>query len=267
MRFHTDQNYDRDSVLYRWAVKTKLYRPFKILRGLLRMQSSAARGGPFDRAAWWDEYYRDQALTDQTTIGPGQSLLPTLYHYNSVENVILAYLFNNGVEVVGRSVLDIGSGAGHWLEFYRLLGAERVVGVELSSVAARGLEKRFESVPNIAIRNSDAAALDFDCDFDIVNAIGVMFHIVDDTSFASAVRKLKAALKPGGLLIVGGAFGLLGNIDVQFDSEGRPNKRLRSRRYWRQLLAGFSDVRVYRNLAYRNINAPLPENDLLIARR
>lgn len=43
--------------------------------------------------------------------------------------------------------------------------------------------------------------------FDVVNAIGVIFHIVDDAKWENAIKNLFSLLKPEGILIVGGDFG------------------------------------------------------------
>ncbi|NNG03719.1 MAG: class I SAM-dependent methyltransferase [Inquilinus sp.] len=262
---HTEADY-RDSPLYGFAVRSKLYRPFTIFRGLYRTYV-ARSDAAYEPASWWDRYYTGQPIEDATTLNPGKELYPSLYHYNSIENLILSYLFNTGAAVDGAHVLDVGSGAGHWLGFYAGLGAASVTGVELSHPAAEALSERFADNTRINVIQGNVAEREFDRHFDLVNAIGVMFHIVDDEAFDRTVTALVAATAPGGLLVFGGHFGIFDNVNVQYDREGRVNKRLRSRRHWRRLLTGCRHVDFVRNDAYRHIDATLPENNLLIARR
>src|SRR5690606_34184649 len=106
-----------------------------------------------------------------------------------------------------------------------------------------------------------------DLQADVVNAIGVMFHIVDDREWADTVQAIANALKPGGVIVVGGHFGWLNSVNVQYCSDGTVNKRLRSARRWRQTLtrAGFANIRTLRNNAYLHASSSLPEANLLVA--
>jgi hypothetical protein len=114
--------------------------------------------------------------------------------------------------------------------------------------------------------------------FDVVNAIGVMFHIVDDGKWLRTIRWLADRMNPGGVLIVGGLFGpFTANVQfnpVRFDSreemergggELACNKRVRSRRKWKRALksCGFDRVTFRRTPVPRSVNTP--ENNLLFA--
>jgi hypothetical protein len=103
-------------------------------------------------------------------------------------------------------------------------------------------------------------------ELDIVNAIGVMFHIVDDVEWRSSLKIFHSSLKRGGVLIVGGHFGLLDGLNVQVDEYG-VNKRLRSRSNWEKNLKaiGFENIRFIKNRAAFDIKRVLPENNILIA--
>jgi hypothetical protein len=104
-------------------------------------------------------------------------------------------------------------------------------------------------------------------EYDIANAVGVMFHIVDDSEWQNTISAIANVLKKGGLLVAGGHFGLLDGLNVQIDKDGGINKRLRSKRRWVRALkeAGFRSIKVYRNNVYLWINDSLPENNILVA--
>lgn len=224
------------------------------------------------------------ALDDAETISAASSRIDTRYHYNAVENTLLAAFAGRGVRTAGR-VLDVGSGAGHWIDFYLdVMRADAVVGAEISAVAAEALAARYAGDTRVRIAEADIAAdaPGIEGPFDVVNAIGVMFHIVDDDMWRRAVRNLAGLLAPGGLAVIGGQFGrTTQNVQFhavdQFESwdEFRAarsdvrlvNKRIRSLREWRRCAraAGLEVDGVHRT----RVAAPIttPENNILVLRR
>ena len=243
------------SALAAVALRMGWWRGFKLARGYWR---TYIRKGylPYEPSLWWEAYHSAADGSDASTIELSADPLVSQYHYATIETLILRVLHTYGMP---QRVLDLGSGAGHWLNFYQRLGCE-VTGVELSSEAARRLRERFSQIEQCHIADMELSG------FDLVNAIGVMFHIVDDDAHRRAISAIGQAIKPGGLLIVGGGFPLI-SVNVQFDEDSQVNKRLRSRRYWRQELESWMDVRFIRNRAAREIHAIVPESDLLIAIR
>ncbi len=217
-------------------------------------------------------------LDDAHTIKLGYSPLKTRYHYNAVENSILEYFISNP-PVAEMAVLDVGSGAGHWIDFYLdMLDARRVVGVELRSEVASALQQKYAGVDAVTVVSADVCdPLPIEGRFDVVNAIGVMFHIVEDERWERAVANLAGRLVPGGVMIVGGQFGPVTH-DVGFRrarggdgaAAGRDGlevlKRLRSRRRWQRCAAqaGLRQVRYVRTRRSREIDAP--ESNLLVFR-
>jgi SAM-dependent methyltransferase len=211
-------------------------------------------------------------LDDSLTIMLGYSPLKTRYHYNAVENSILEHFIQRPPKA-GMSVLDVGSGAGHWIDFYRsVLDAKRVVGVELASQVAEALQRKYRAVDEVTVLNADVVdPLPVEPPFDVVNAIGVMFHIVQDARWERAVANLAELLAPDGVMIVGGQFGPISH-DVGFRRSGEGDgmevfKRLRSRRRWRSCAeaAGLRQVRYIHTRRSRMID--LPEANLLVFER
>ena len=212
-------------------------------------------------------------LRDSYTIRRGYSPLLTRYHYNAVENAVLECLI--GLELpASPHVLDIGSGAGHWIDFYRdLFSAERVVGVELRPAVVDLLNENYASAEGVIVVAADVSdQLPIDGHFDIVNAIGVMFHIVDDDRWRHALQNVAARLRPGGILIAGGQFGPITH-DVGFAYAGSPDggrrvlKRLRSRSEWRRAghSAGLKHERYVRARRFRQFDTP--EANIMLFRR
>ena len=165
--------------------------------------------------------------------------------------------------------MDIGSGSGHWIDFYKSLGSFRTIGIDVSLSSFNYLKDKYSNQPDISILHGKAFDLlsQFDGSFSVVNAIGVMFHIVSDSELIDTINKIASVLKRDGLFIVSGQFGYLNGLNVQIDRNGHINKRLRSKKHWKKALinAGFSKVQFYFNNAYLWINDTLPENNVLVA--
>ncbi len=242
--------------------------------------------GIYDTTVWWDKSFYTDGVSDRQTIHSSKHRLSASYHYASVEQIICRLLFNRRVQssprllgpkssdsnpFQGCHVLDLGSGSGHWITFYSNLGAERVDGIDISKESVTYLQDQYSDRADVSIYHGmiHEVLAAHQSSYDLINAIGVMFHIVDDEEWHRSLHEISQHINPGGLLIVGGHFGLFDGLDVGLDASRRVFKRLRSKRRWQKTLRkfGFRDITVVRNHAYLHINDPLPENSIMIATR
>ena len=257
---------------------------------------------PYDERTYFESFYEATShimSKECRTIGH-ISNPEARFHYNAMENAIIRAILRReppprGVTVEawrylqqrrGLRLLDIGSGTGHWLDFFRdvFLVAE-AVGVEITDQMFNYLTKHYKDEPSIKIIQADIAHEESLVEHiggpvDYISAIGVMFHIVDDRKWQSALGNLASALKPEGLLFVGGDFGSETH-NVQFhktDSfkswsehnksdvkkEVRFNKRVRSLEDWiyTALNCNLAPVDLVRS--DNDSTLLTPENDLLV---
>jgi SAM-dependent methyltransferase len=238
---------------------------------------------PFDAKSYFESKYSailEREFSDRVMIWPDFDPLWARHHYNSVENGIIEYFVTEPPRVQPK-ILDIGCGAGHWVDFFReLFDPSLVVGMELSRRCANELRRKYADEPRVVVVEDDVsrAELSLDQSFDVIVAVGVMFHIVVDEAWERAVANLARHLNEGGTVVVGGQFGLT-TRDVNFTSLAQFNsweeaveadaevafvrKRIRSLRRWRQCARqnGLRISRVQRTRRYRRIAAP--ENNLL----
>lgn len=265
----------------------------------------AAKAAPYQSEVFFDSYYRslNEAITDRGTIGTFITELDSRFHYNAMENAIIRGVARLESLPRGRAVraweymrrrqrlrsLDIGSGAGHWINFFRdVLYVTEVVGCEIAPPVLDHLRSRFAAIPDVRIlhHNLSDGALPQQIvadGFDYISAIGVMFHIVDDGSWERAIRHLGEATKPGGLLFFGGEFGTA-TRNVQFhkidrfdsfealrDAGATPgyrvNKKVRSLADWDRAAARCGLVIVDLIRSESDWAIMTPENDLLILQR
>ena len=256
---------------YRWGfVKTGSYLA-RFLKNALGVYNTfiIKRTTPYTDA-WWDETFYASKISDSQTINRSMDRYSTQYHYASVELLITRALFERAKQTQLGSVLDIGSGAGHWIKFYANLGASEICGLDVSQKAVEFLQNEYAHNEHIRLKHGPAHLIvdSFETKFDLVNAIGVMFHIVDDAQWEAPLSTISAHLNSGGYLVVGGYFGWLNGLNVQADKNG-VNKRLRSRFVWKRTLKalGFEDITLIKNKASYEIARILPESHILIAKK
>ena len=156
------------------------------------------------------ERYHEDNFDERSLISPSWTWYETKYHYNLVENGIIDLLGGPGSGIDVGDVLDIGSGTGHWIEFYaRIMEARSVTGADFSQLASKALAERYAGRPDLTVHQLDISQhrAEFDDSFDVINAIGVMFHIVDDDLWRAALGHMGKYLRRDGIAIIGGDFG------------------------------------------------------------
>ncbi|MBI2663804.1 methyltransferase domain-containing protein [Candidatus Woesearchaeota archaeon] len=252
--------------------------PWRFLIPLVKGQVST------DYQRFWQKYYADlPSPSDKDTIKPGEEPQSAAYHYTAVKLSILQSLnLNPDLYPKRPSVLDIGTGTGHWIDFYlgEVFNASRVTGVEIAPSAAEFLREKYSSRSDVTIMEADISKPGFSLEdkVGIVNAIGVMFHIVPDEGWKRAIANIANALDYNGVILVGGQFRRipppLGGL-VQFEKippgmndevKYVATKRLRSLGYWKKILGehGLEVVDMIKTKAHPLISTP--ENNILVAR-
>jgi 2-polyprenyl-3-methyl-5-hydroxy-6-metoxy-1,4-benzoquinol methylase len=105
-------------------------------------------------------------------------------------------------------VLDIGIGNGFYIERYRRLGLRDVRGVDISPDAVARAAQRFDDYQFAVCDVSAGLPTDIKTavGFDVVSAMDVLFHIVEDDRFRAALRTCGQAVRPGGRLILSDNF-------------------------------------------------------------
>jgi hypothetical protein len=267
-------------------VKSALVRvlPAKFVKHYLTPFKVGGKKKPYQAREFFDSYYRStigQEFSDGITISPGYNSLFARYHYSAVENSIVEGLVEAGpFEKPG--ILDVGPGAGHWIDFYLALFKDaRLTGVEISESCAEALRQKYRDNEKVSVIVADVSRPDFSLPekFELINAIGVIFHIVEDDKWRQAIKNLARQLDDNGLLIVGGQFGRI-TRDVQFhhidkfdswaefdaarSKTALVNKRIRSLRMWKSCAkdAGLKIQRVIKTMSHPQIITP--ENNVMV---
>jgi len=247
---------------------------------------------PYQSGRFFESYYKSvstQGFSDRITIAPHAHSLHAKFHYNATENSIIKCFVRHPVRDA-PAVLDIGSGAGHWIDFWlATFNASFVCGVDISKTCVEALRSKYAHSKNVVIVEGDISQSDFSLDrkFDVISAIGVIFHIVEDDLWHKALINLCNMLSDDGVIVVGGDFGWI-TQNVQFhvtddfddleqamNSLGGAysvkeiyfNKRVRSLRQWKTAAAkaGLHVQQVARTPRYSRIVTP--ENNIMVLKK
>jgi SAM-dependent methyltransferase len=185
----------------------------------------------YDPKRFWPNHYRsmaDRPLDDWATIASITDP-ETRFHYNAIENSIIRALtlyrpIHQESPEIWRfkqrrrswRILDVGSGAGHWIDFYlAVYFPEAVVGLDIAPTVVERLRTKYQMQPVTILEHDVTGSPPPIEPVTIVNAIGMMFHIVDDIHWRKSLQHLAQVLRPDGLILVGGDFGWT-TYDAQF---------------------------------------------------
>lgn len=275
--------------------------------GQMQSVSGSGRCVTYDGKTYFESFYRagarDEAMPDRVTLGMVTEP-ESRFHYNGVENSIIrahvrlyppppgmmASAWHEVQKRSGMRLLDVGSGTGHWIDFFvSTFLVSHATGIEITDQMCTFLRGKYTGRPEVRIVNADVSSPSFSVQdiggpFEYISAIGVLFHIVDDDKWRSAIANLSAALSPEGLMFVGDEFGVE-TRSVQFhksdhfdtwrehdqatgaEGELRVNKRVRSLADWQRAASDAGLVLVDLVRTDRDPAITTPEADILVLRR
>lgn len=102
------------------------------------------------------------------------------------------------IEFKGKKVLDAGCGVGIYSKLAQEMGASQVIAIDFAPSAIKitksiHIEGITASISYLPFKNS--------C-FDVVMCLSVLYHIVDDSLWETAINELIRVLKPDGQLLL-----------------------------------------------------------------
>ena len=110
------------------------------------------------------------------------------------------------VDPAASKVLDIGSGTGFYVERWKDLGVSNLTGIDLTSVAVERLKKEYPEYSFYELDISSEFPAGTPSTFDLVSALDVLFHIVNDDLFERAIANIYNLCKRGGYFLLSDNF-------------------------------------------------------------
>ena len=160
----------------------------------------------YDNQRYWSSVHEAHSgsldAVGYTGFGPGFNGVAYRTRRAAVERAIRRAF---GTQV--SSLFEGAVGTGAYAALWRRLGVQRWVGADIAEAAIGRL--RAEN-PQHAFITCDLAALDGERldlgRFDVVTAIDVLYHLVNDAQYATALGNLAGLVRPGGILVVSDVF-------------------------------------------------------------
>jgi len=152
----------------------------------------------FDPSAYWEQ--RLQAF-DLSVVGHSGLGL----RYNRWLYRVRAFVFRRVLKKIPLSpatrVLDVGTGTGFYIGEWQRAGMSDIVGSDLTSIAVERLSAEFPDVDLVRWDASTEPPFP-GASFDVISAFDVLFHIVDDAKYRSALENFVLLLRSGGHLLL-----------------------------------------------------------------
>jgi len=156
----------------------------------------------------WKLYWETRLGQNPNLCGTGHRQFSLAYNeamYQVATKNLEAVLARNKLDLTGKQILDIGPGSGYFVQKYLEWGAAHVTGVDIADMSVQLLQQAF---PQHAFVQGDISHKTFamPVQYDLVTAISVIFHIVEDVKFKQALTNMCNAVRPGGHLLLVDAF-------------------------------------------------------------
>lgn len=154
------------------------------------------------------EFWDNRLKSNLNLQGTGHRAFNIQYNqwlYQAQQDSLHELLRKNKVNVSGKRILDIGSGTGFFVNYFLNQGGSSIFGIDISTTSVNYLQQTFPEC-NFAREDITSKSFFLNEDFDIISAISVLYHIVDDDAFHQAISNMCTHLSPGGYLIISDVF-------------------------------------------------------------
>ncbi len=157
-----------------------------------------------DPVAFWEaRIAEDPSLRSVGHIGLGTAYNRWLYQARQLATSRL--IRRAGLRTDGTRLLDLGTGIGAWIPFWRKLSVREIVGIDVSKTAVRRAQERFPSCRFLV--GDVSRELPVLGPFDVVTAFDVLYHIVEENAFAKAIQNIAGLVSEDGAVIIMDGFG------------------------------------------------------------
>lgn len=155
-------------------------------------------GHEYSPQGYWDGLLERQ-LDESGVAYPELAVSFNRAMYAALRDSTAELLDDHGLRRDPGRVLDIGSGTGVWIDFWRAANATQLEGADLTEASVGHLAAKYPDVP---FRRTDIggelpAGVQAGT-FDLVSAMSVLLHIVDDERWRNAFANVQRLLRPGG---------------------------------------------------------------------
>lgn len=116
-----------------------------------------------------------------------------------IKDVFSIYTVEKKLPLSNYQILDIGCANGYWTEFLKQNGVIEYDGIDITEVFFDELNKKY---PVYNFIKQDITREPIQRQYDIILCLDVEQHIVDNELWKFAMRNIKQALRPDGVLLI-----------------------------------------------------------------
>lgn len=149
-------------------------------------------------------YWERRIRSAPSLAGVGHRGLGQTYNswlYRARGRALLRALARMETSLVGTRLLDVGVGTGAWIPMWRRLGVAHITGLDFASASRDAVTSAHPSVRFLQTDIGEADVLQ-PSTFDVCAALDVLYHIVDDDRWRTALRNIAQGLPHGGLAFI-----------------------------------------------------------------
>jgi SAM-dependent methyltransferase len=159
-------------------------------------------GVPGTAAAYWEKRLEGaQGLEGVGFINFGRSFNEWMYRVR--KRVFLDQIAQLPIDLPNARVLDVGSGTGFWLKVWKSLGVKQLTASDITHVASRRLAEAHPENRVVQLDISSPRAVEtLGSRYDLISAIDVLFHIISDDAYVSAITNVGRLLDSGGYFVL-----------------------------------------------------------------
>lgn len=150
------------------------------------------------------QYWENRLAENFNDRGVGDIGLPETYNrflYRVRRAVFRRALRISGIQAKIAKVVDVGSGTGFYIRNWLDAGVSDLTGCDITRFAVDQLAQKFPGVAFQQIDIGETSVALPSASFDCVSSFDVLFHIVDDNRYASALANIASLLKPNGVFL------------------------------------------------------------------
>ncbi|MDD1748544.1 MAG: class I SAM-dependent methyltransferase [Methanothrix sp.] len=151
------------------------------------------------------KFYWERRLEDNfNLIGVGHASLGSKYNsliYKARVDALEKALCTTGIKFQEQKILEIGCGTGFFTGYCQIKNVNSYTGLDITEISVRSLSEQF---PGYRFFQADIgdSSLPLNEQFDNILIADVLYHIVDDVRFATAISHVGNLLLPNGNLIL-----------------------------------------------------------------
>jgi 2-polyprenyl-3-methyl-5-hydroxy-6-metoxy-1,4-benzoquinol methylase len=157
------------------------------------------RGADYDAERYWRERFDKYGLSLRGPGDEGLSDQDNAAMYREAADRFAEICAAEGIELAGKSVLEIGVGNGFYAGLLHEAGVASYLGLDITDALFESLRAAHQG---FRFAHGDITEDAPDEQFDVVLFIDVIQHIVTPERFSAALQNAASCLKPGGVMLL-----------------------------------------------------------------